>query len=79
MPALSEIVAGAMALVAAIMRAFVDVDSSSGGTCNITTFNATLKPCGTALVDSLIQLIYSGVDLLANLVGALAVTQTGIT
>ena len=69
---LTEIVAGGLAIVAAIIRNFVDVTEGSAGSCNIVTVSADLTDCGRSLVDQLITLIYSGVTMLTDLVQALA-------
>jgi hypothetical protein len=69
---LTEIVAGGLAIVAAIMRNFVTVSESSPGSCNIVTVRADLTDCGESLVDQLITLIYSGIAMVTDLVQALA-------
>ena len=76
MSALAEIIAGALAIGASIVRQFVTVtETSTGATnCGINVYTAELTDCGGALVDSLITLIYGGVALLTDLVGAAAVT-----
>ncbi len=75
MPALAEIVAGAMEIVRQLMQEFVTVDKTtlSADNCGIVQYNALLTGCGDSLVDQLAQLVYSGVQLGAELLGALMV------
>jgi hypothetical protein len=72
MPVLPGIIAKILALVEEVLDTFVTVNiSATTGACDIDQYNTFMQTCGDDLVTQLSQMIYAGVDLVANIISAL--------
>jgi len=71
-PALPSIIAKLLAMVDQTLGLFASVSETAPfGACNITVYNVQMNDCGDALVDTLGDLIYYGLQLLGHLVKAM--------
>ncbi len=71
-PALPAIIARILVMLDQTLAIFASVEESAPfGACNITAYNVQVNDCGTALIDTLADLIYYGSQLAGHLVKAL--------
>jgi hypothetical protein len=70
-PALPAIIAKLLVMFDQVLGLFASVtETPASGSCNITAYNVQVNECGTALIDTLGDLIYHGLQLLGQLVKA---------
>ena len=74
MPALPSILAKIMAITDAVLGVFVTVDSYTIGACNLTRYTANVTDCGTAMIDSLANMLFNLAEIVNQVLGALVAT-----
>lgn len=71
-PALPSIIAKLLAMVDQTLGLFASVtETTAFGACNITAYNVTVNDCGNALIATLGDLIFYGLQMAGHLVKAL--------
>ena len=71
-PALPSIISKLLVMLDQTLGLFASVsETSSFGACNITAYNVTVNDCGNALIDTLGDLIFYGLQMAGHLVKSL--------
>jgi len=71
-PALPSIIAKVLVMIDQTLGLFASVtETAAFGACNITAFNVTVNDCGNALIDTLGDIIFYGLQMAGHLVKAL--------
>ena len=71
-PALPAIISKLLVMVDKTLGVFATVaETQPSGACGITAYNVTVTECGTALVDTLANLIYHAITMAGHFVKAL--------
>jgi hypothetical protein len=71
-PAFPAIIAKLLVMVDKTLGVFATVtETTPYGACGITSYNVTVTDCGTALIDTLANLIYHGITMAGHFVKAL--------
>jgi hypothetical protein len=71
-PALPSIISKLLVMVDQTLGLFASVsETSSFGACGITAYNVTVNDCGNALIDTLGDLIFYGLQMAGHLVKSL--------